>query len=91
MGGVLRPGGPVICRGLVVVSSVELWASDNGRVCCPNHLGYSASAERSANPRARRLVTSLGSWSRLSSADVAEWSAFLAGEGVAVLCEGCRS
>lgn len=68
----------------------ELWESNSGRVCCPDHLGNAASAQRSANPRALGLVTSLDVWRRMSSDDVAEWAEFMAEMGRSVLCEGCR-
>lgn len=69
---------------------VELWESNGGRVCCPDHLGFEASAQLSANPRARGLVTSLAVWRRFSPEDVADWAEFMFENGETVLCEGCR-
>ena len=65
-----------------------LWVSNSGRVACDQHLGAEGTAALRANPQARRLVTALDYWARLTDADVndPEW---LAEFGQPMSCETC--
>ena len=66
------------------------WTSDNGRVVCESHLGYSATAELQAKPKARTLYGSCDTFRKMTKPEVAEWLAFLAGHDETEACEDCR-
>lgn len=67
------------------------WTSNNGAVACEKHLGYSASAELQANPKARTLYGACDTWHKMTKADLAEWLVFLEGHGLTEACEFCRN
>jgi len=66
------------------------WMNDGGEVSCPKHLGYSATSELEANPKARRLYTGPNSWERMTKTDLADWLEFLNEQGYNEACETCR-
>lgn len=67
------------------------WDDLNGRICCPDHLGYSASAALQANPTTRVIETDLTVWTRMTDDDIAEWSDYLATVHFETeVCESCR-
>jgi len=64
-----------------------MFIHDNGEIACPEHFGSYAAAELDHKPRARLLHTPLGTWERLSAADIDR----LAEMGVAAACETCAA
>jgi hypothetical protein len=60
-----------------------LWESNGGVLACPKHLGFAASAELKARPKARTIITSLDHWTRTTKAEAAQYRS----EGMG--CEGC--
>jgi hypothetical protein len=66
---------------------VLLWASNGGHIACDEHLGMYGQSERRAHPRARRLITPLDVWERLTDADNDEW---IREFGEPMRCESCR-
>lgn len=63
-----------------------LWISHGGRVACKAHGGSYLAAAMLARPRARRHVTPLDVWWRITAADRATWRE--AGLGK-LACEDC--
>ena len=66
------------------------WQNNNGEVSCTDHIGYSATAELQANPKARTLYGACDTWHRMTKNEIAEWTEFLAGHGHTEACESCR-
>ena len=71
-------------------TTTTMWCNDNGSVCCTKHIGYSATAELEANPRARTLYGSCDTWHKMTKAEIADWREFLAQRDITELCEDCR-
>jgi uncharacterized protein YqiB (DUF1249 family) len=66
------------------------WASTGGEIVCDQHLGYSATAELQANPKARTLYGACDTWHRMTKTELADWLTFLAEHGHTEACESCR-
>jgi hypothetical protein len=67
------------------------WTDLNGRTCCPDHMGCYADVILKQNPRTRVIQTDLTVWERMTAAEIAEWSEYLAAEyGETELCETCK-
>jgi len=60
-----------------------LWESNGGVLVCHQHLGFAASSELEARPKARTLTTSLDHWTRVTKAEAAQYRS----EGMG--CEDC--
>lgn len=61
------------------------WASNTGRVSCEEHGGNYLKSAVSRMPKARRIVTPLDAWERLTAREIdeiREWNP--------QVCEGCR-
>ena len=71
-------------------TTARYWQNNNGSVCCDNHIGYSATAELQANPKARTLYGGCDTWHRMTKAEIADWIKFLTGYGHTEACESCR-
>jgi len=67
------------------------WTSNGGQVSCGKHIGYSATAELEANPKARVLYGACDTWHRMTKADLTEWIKFLEDYGQTEPCETCRN
>jgi hypothetical protein len=65
----------------------DLWASNSGRIVCPEHAGAYHEAHLRAHPRARRLTTPLDAWEKMTQADRDAW---LAEMGAPMTCEVCH-
>lgn len=66
------------------------WSSTGGEVACEKHIGYSASAELQANPKARTLYGACDTWHRMTKPELADWLEFLTEYGHTEACESCR-
>lgn len=65
----------------------RLFIHDGGEIACSDHFGAYATAQLQRTPNARLLQTPLGTWERLSDADVDQ----LAEMGVTAHCETCAA
>ena len=74
----------------MTTTTKHLWCNDNGSVCCTNHIRFSAKAEFEANPKARTLYGACDTWHKMTKAEIADWSQFLAEHNHTELCESCR-
>ena len=70
------------------ITKQSLWIHDNGQVSCCEHFGSYARAELGRTPQARLLQTPLGTWERLSQADLAQLAEMI---GRASMCETCEA
>lgn len=71
--------------------TTALWEDTNGRVACTAHLGCHATLLLDVAPRTRVIETDLTKWTRLSKAEVADWTAYItANTGQTEACETCR-
>jgi hypothetical protein len=70
--------------------NTKLWTTNQGRVCCEKHIGYSATAELQANPKARTLYGSCDTWHRMTKAEINDWTQYLAQYNMTEPCEDCR-
>lgn len=52
-----------------------LWMSLGGEVRCEKHAGYSLESAIAANPKARKHVTDLTIWTRLTAAETRQFRA----------------
>lgn len=66
--------------------AVTLWSNDNGEISCAEHGGSYLRSAISARPAARAHRTPLGTWERLTRADLAELERMM---GRPVGCETC--
>ncbi|MBE0567938.1 MAG: hypothetical protein IH621_18435 [Krumholzibacteria bacterium] len=64
-----------------------LFIHDGGAIACPVHFGAYAAAELRRSPGSRLLQTPLGTWERLSAADLDQ----LAAMGATPKCETCAA
>jgi hypothetical protein len=63
----------------------ELWASNTGHVVCRDHGGGYFETHLRVHPRARKFVTPLAVWQKMTSAEVEEWLELFGEPG----CESC--
>jgi hypothetical protein len=65
----------------------ELFLNESdGRICCPAHGGHYLQSAHDNQPDAAWFDTPLGTWSRWSIADEADWRA---ATGAPACCESC--
>jgi len=67
-------------------AAVPLWSNDNGEISCAEHGGSYLRSAITARPKARAHRTPLGTWERLTRADLAELARMV---GRPVGCETC--
>ena len=70
-----------------VQQDISLWIHDNGQVCCPEHFGRYAASELDRAPHAQLLHTPLGTWERLTRADLAQLVEMTGKEQICEICE----
>ena len=67
------------------------WENDNGAIACEEHVGAYMTAEIAANPKAKTHRTPIGTFYRMTAADVADFEALMAQYGDRPeCCETCR-
>lgn len=71
----------------------QYWSDEiQGTIYCVDHAGSYLTHAIQSNPTARRHITPLGDWSRMTDAEVAEFREFLADEAGIItdsICEQC--
>lgn len=70
-----------------MMTTTMLWIHDDGRLACPEHVGRYARANLERRPGARLIQTPLGTWERLSLADVAQLVEMTGQEQACEICE----
>jgi hypothetical protein len=74
----------------MTTTTTTYWTNDNGRVVCHNHLGNYGTAELASNPKTRKLHTPMGTWEKMTGADLAYWVEFITTLNYTEACEDCR-
>lgn len=69
-------------------AAATLWSNDNGEISCAEHGGSYLRSGISARPNARAHRTPLGTWERVTRADLAELERMV---GRPVGCETCAT
>lgn len=68
------------------ITSNTVWVDDNGQILCTDHAGSYLRCGIQAAPRAWEHHTPLGTWTRLSRAEVVEFEMHFGRNA----CETCR-
>ena len=69
-------------------TTTPLLIHDDGRLACYEHAGSCAQAVLDRKPNAKIVQTPLGTWERLSQADLAQLAEMI---GRAPMCETCEA
>ncbi|MBE0566071.1 MAG: hypothetical protein IH621_08950 [Krumholzibacteria bacterium] len=72
---------------MATITIPTLFIHDGGEIACPAHAGAYAAAELRRSPGSRLIQTPLGTWEKLSAADLED----LAAMGVTAACETCAA